>query len=67
MNPDMPLLASAELADAAFQAMLTAGLALYRRIRQRWLVCWAAVWAFYRVRLGAIITFLASGNPIWLS
>lgn len=67
----MPLRASAELADAAFQALITAGLALfavalYRRMRQRWFAWWAAAWALYLVRLGAIITFLASGNLIWL-
>jgi signal transduction histidine kinase len=71
MEPDMPLRASAELADAAFQAMITAGLALfalalYRRMRQRWFAWWAAAWALYLVRLGAIITFLATGNLIWL-
>lgn len=67
----MPVTATAELADAAFQALVTAGLvlfalALYRRIRQRWVAWWAIAWALYLVRLGAIITFLATGNLVWL-
>lgn len=67
----MPITATAELADAAFQAMITAGLvlfavALHRRIRQRWVAWWAIAWALYLVRLGAIITFLGTGNLVWL-
>ncbi len=67
----MPLAATAELADAAFQAMITAGLvlfalALHRRIRQRWVAWWAIAWALYLVRLAAIITFLGTGNLVWL-
>ncbi|HEX3927812.1 MAG TPA: sensor histidine kinase [Gemmatimonadales bacterium] len=62
---------STELDDAAFQALITAGLAvfallLYRRLPQRWFAWWAAAWALYVARLGAIIAFLATGNLIWL-
>ncbi len=67
----MPITATAELTDAVFQAMITAGLvlfaiALHRRIRQRWVAWWAIAWALYLVRLGAIITFLGTGNLVWL-
>ena len=62
---------AAELADAIFQAAVTAGLAafalvLFRRIRERWLAWWAAAWALYVARLGAIIAFLATGDLVWL-
>lgn len=62
---------AAELADAIFQAAITAGLAvfalvLFRRIRERWLAWWAAAWGLYVVRLGAIIAFLATGDLAWL-
>lgn len=62
---------AAELADAIFQAVITAGLAafalvLFRRIRERWLAWWAAAWGLYVVRLGAIIAFLATGDLVWL-
>ncbi len=67
----MPIAAGTELADAIFQAAVTAGLAgfalvLYWRVRERWLAWWAAAWACYLVRLGAILAFLASGNLTWL-
>lgn len=71
MQESPPIQAGAELADAIFQAIITVGLAvfalvLYRRVRERWFAWWAAAWALYAVRLGAIITFLASGNLVWL-
>ncbi len=67
----MPPAAGAELADAIFQAVITTGLALfavvlYRRIRARWLAWWALAWGLYVVRLVAIITFLTTGNLVWL-
>lgn len=71
MPDTLPLATATELADAAFQAAITAGLALFavvlhRRIRERWLAWWAAAWGLYVLRLGAIIAFLASGNLVWL-
>lgn len=71
MQDPTPIGLGAEFADAAFQAMITAGLAvfavvLYRRIRERWLAWWAAAWTLYVLRLAAIITFLASGDLVWL-
>lgn len=67
----MPLAAGSELADAVFQAMITAGLALFalvlwRRVRARWFVWWAAAWGLYLLRLVAIIAFLATGDLAWL-
>ncbi|MEP6591173.1 MAG: sensor histidine kinase [Gemmatimonadota bacterium] len=71
MSDPMPIAAGAELADVIFQAAITAGLAgfalvLYRRVRERWLAWWAAAWAVYLVRLGAMLAFLATGNLTWL-
>ncbi len=71
MQDALPLATGAELADAVFQAFITAGLAvfaftLHRRIRERWLAWWAAAWGLYVLRLGAIIAFLATGNLVWL-
>lgn len=67
----MPPAAGAELADAIFQALITAGLALfavvlYRRIRAQWLAWWALAWGLYVVRLVAIVTFLSTGELLWL-
>ena len=71
MQDPTPIGLGAEFADATFQAFITAGLALfavvlYRRIRERWLAWWAAAWTLYVVRLAAIITFLATGDLVWL-
>lgn len=71
MPQSLPQSISAELADATFQALITAGLAvfaidLYRRLQQRWLAWWAAAWGLYVLRLGAIILFLRTNNRIWL-
>ena len=71
MPQPLPQPISAELADATFQALITAGLALfavdlYRRLQQRWLAWWAAAWGLYVLRLVAIILFLRTNNRIWL-
>ena len=71
MQSALPLATAAELADAAFQAMITAGLAvfaltLYRRLPQRWVAWWAAAWGLYVLRLGLIILFLRTSNLAWL-
>lgn len=71
MQNVLPLATSAELADAAFQAMITAGLAifaltLYQRLPQRWVAWWAAAWGLYVLRLGAIILFLKTNDLAWL-
>lgn len=71
MEPLTQIAANSELADAVFQATITAGLAglalvLHRWLRERWLAWWAAAWALYVVRLLAIIAFLDTRNLIWL-
>lgn len=71
MQDPTPIGLGAEFADALFQALITVGLALfalvlYRRIRERWLAWWAAAWTLYVIRLAAIITFLATGDLVWL-
>ncbi len=62
---------SAELSDAAFQVIVTAGLAvfalvLYRRLPERWFAWWAAAWSLYVLRLIMIILFLLTGDLAWL-
>ena len=71
MPQTLPLATAAELADAIFQAVVTAGLAgfalvLFRRLQQRWMAWWAAAWGLYVLRLGAIILFLRTGDLVWL-
>lgn len=71
MQAALSPVSSPELADAAFQALITAGLALfalvlYRRLPQRWVAWWAAAWGLYLVRLSAIILFLRTGDLMWL-
>jgi signal transduction histidine kinase len=67
----LPITPSPELAEATFQAVVTAGLALlavvlYRRLPQRWLAWWAAAWGLYVLRLAAIILVLLTRNLNWL-
>lgn len=60
-----------ELAAAFLQAAVTVGLAvlclvLYRRFAKPHFGAWAVAWGLYALRLGAIITFLATTNRVWL-
>jgi len=60
-----------ELAAAFLQAATVLGLAvlclfLYRRYRKAYLGYWALAWLTYSLRLGAIISFLATGSRVWL-
>jgi signal transduction histidine kinase len=71
MRQGMPLASHAELADALFQMVVTAGLALfalvlYRRLKERWFAWWVAAWGLYTLRLSAIVAFLITGNLVWL-
>jgi signal transduction histidine kinase len=71
MQESLPLVAGTELADAIFQTVITAGLAvfavyLHRRQREPWLAWWAAAWGLYVLRLLAIIAFLSTGRLVWL-
>ncbi len=70
MQDSLPLGAAAELSNALFQAGITAGLAvfalvLHRRLREDWLLWWAAAWGLYALRLGAMSTFLITWNTVW--
>jgi signal transduction histidine kinase len=71
MPQGIPLANHAELADALFQMVVTAGLALfafvlYRRVNERWFAWWVAAWGVYTLRLSAIVAFLITGNLAWL-
>jgi len=60
-----------ELSAAILQVVVTAALAglcalLYRNYHKPVYKWWAVAWSLYLVRLGAILTFLLSGNWIWL-
>jgi signal transduction histidine kinase len=60
-----------ELDAALLQAAITAALAglcffLYRRYRKTYFAWWAAAWALYLLRVGAIFSFLLTSNRIWL-
>jgi signal transduction histidine kinase len=71
MQAPVPATAAEELHTALFQAVLTAALAvlcafLYQRYRKPYFGWWAGAWALYVVRIGAITSFLLSGNWIWL-
>ena len=71
MQAPVPATATEELHAALLQAGLTAALALlcaflYHRYRKPYFAWWAAAWALYVVRIGAISSFLLSGDWIWL-
>ena len=71
MQTALPTATTLEFADAAFQAVVTAGLALfalvlYRRLPQRWVAWWAAAWGLYVLRLCVIILFLLTNDLTWL-
>lgn len=71
MPAPVPAAAAEELHAALLQAVLTAALALlcaflYHRYRKPYFGWWAGAWALYVVRIGAITSFLLSGDWIWL-
>ncbi|HEX5634792.1 MAG TPA: hypothetical protein VFX50_16225, partial [Gemmatimonadales bacterium] len=71
MQSRVPLTTALELDAALLQAFLTGALALlcgflYRRYRKPYFGWFAAAWTVYTVRIGAIISFLVSGNWAWL-
>jgi signal transduction histidine kinase len=60
-----------ETAAGVLQALITAGLAalcayLYRQYRKPYLAWWAVAWGIYVLRVGAILSFLATESPVWL-
>ena len=71
MLQDPPPVAGAELAVSALQGAITLGLALlgahlFRRYRRPWFGWFAAAWGIYVARLLCILSFLLSGNRVWL-
>jgi signal transduction histidine kinase len=67
----VPAAARAELASVFLQTAITLGLAvlcglLYRRYRKPYFAWWALAWVIYALRLGAIISFVLSGQRYWL-
>lgn len=61
----------AELAPAILQATITVLLVvlcwyLYRRYRKPYFAWWAVAWSVFTLRIGAIITFLSTGQSQWL-
>ena len=60
-----------ELDAALLQAAITGALGLlcaflFARYRKPYFAWWAVAWALYLLRIGAITTFLLSGQRIWL-
>jgi len=67
----VPHAGDGELAAAVLQAAITGALAilcgfLYQRYRKAYFAWWAAAWTLYVLRLGAIISFIATGARVWL-
>ncbi|HWB42970.1 MAG TPA: GAF domain-containing sensor histidine kinase [Gemmatimonadales bacterium] len=68
----MPIsLPTSELHAAFLQAIITLGLAvlcwfMHRRYHKPYFAWWAAAWGLYTVRVAAIVSFLLTGDWIWL-
>ncbi|HXE58682.1 MAG TPA: ATP-binding protein [Gemmatimonadales bacterium] len=67
----LPAVEHTEFAAAILQATITLGLALlclylHRRYRKPYFGWWAAAWGVYALRIGAIVSFLATGQLHWL-
>ena len=71
MDPTQLPASTSELAAAYLQLVVTLGLlvlcvVLQRRYRRRYFGLWAVAWGVYALRLLAIITFLSTGERVWL-
>ena len=71
MTAAVPLADRSELAAALLQAAITAALAvlcgfLFHRYRKSYFAWWSAAWTLYLLRLGAIASFLVTGQRAWL-
>lgn len=63
--------AEPELHPAILQTAITVGLGLlswglYRRYQKLYFALWTLAWVCYSLRLGAIMRFLVSREPVWL-
>ena len=71
MQAPLPLAPTSELHAAFLQAVITAGLAalcwfVHRRYRKPYFAWWAGAWGLYTVRVAAIVSFLLTGDWLWL-
>lgn len=71
MDPSLVGATLNERAAAYLQVAVTLGLiglclVLYRRYQKAYFGLWALAWTFYTLRLGAILTFVESGQRVWL-
>jgi signal transduction histidine kinase len=71
MQDPIPAAATTELHAAFLQAVITLGLAalcwfIHLRYRKPYFAWWAGAWGLYGVRIAAIVSFLLTGNWIWL-
>jgi signal transduction histidine kinase len=71
MQSPLPTGLTTELHAAFLQAVITLGLAalcwfIHRRYRKPYFAWWAGAWGLYSVRIAAIVSFLLSGDWIWL-
>jgi signal transduction histidine kinase len=67
----LPVATDIELDAALLQAAITAALGLlcgflYHRYRKPYFAWWAVAWGLYLLRVGAITSFMLSGQRIWL-
>jgi signal transduction histidine kinase len=71
MQDSIPPAATTELHAAFLQAVITLGLAalcwfIHGRYRKPYFAWWAGAWGLYGVRIAAIVSFLLTGDWIWL-
>ena len=71
MQAPFPAAQISELHAAFLQAVITLGLAalcwfIHRRYRKPYFAWWAGAWGLYAVRMAAIVSFLLSGDWLWL-
>jgi signal transduction histidine kinase len=71
MQAPLPTAHTSELHAAFLQAVITLGLAalfafIHRQYRKPYFAWWAGAWGLYGVRIAAIVSFLLSGDWIWL-
>jgi signal transduction histidine kinase len=71
MQDPIPSAATTELHAAFLQAVITLGLAalcwfIHLRYRKPYFAWWAGAWGLYGVRIAAIVSFLLTGDWIWL-
>ena len=71
MQDPIPAAATTELHAAFLQAVITLGLAalcwfIHGRYRKPYFAWWAGAWGLYGVRIAAIVSFLLTGDWIWL-